>query len=85
MFCNVAHFENFAKTVEVGLKSTITVLYLFLFNLRGCSVHETAGVLRALKIFRPKMVTFFYYTNLFFVISRDSVCRRHKGARFFFV
>ena len=25
MFCNLAHFELFAKTVEVGLKSTITV------------------------------------------------------------
>ena len=28
MFCNLAHFELFAKTVEVGLKSTNVQLLL---------------------------------------------------------
>ena len=29
MFCNLAHFELFAKTVEVGLKSTILIMPRF--------------------------------------------------------
>ena len=44
MFCNLAHFENFAKTVEVGLKSTYIKFY-YLFNILQTGYLTTSNCL----------------------------------------